>query len=181
MNSPKLILPCESYLNSYLEACIEFKEHNITTYPFYNPDHFDEWKNTIFKAFYDDRNGINLKAGYVPATTFWLVDNNELIGTGSIRHSLTDKLEKFGGHIGYAIRYSKWNQGYGTKQLGLLINEAAKLDLKRVLVTCNENNIASARVIEKNGGVYQDTIENVIDGVPRYTKRYWIDIVKKLI
>ena len=176
MNTPKLILPCEEYLNSYLEACTEFQEHNVTTYTLHNPDCFNDWKDTIFKTFYDDRNGINLKDGYVPATTFWLVDNNEFIGTGSIRHHLTEKLEKFGGHIGYAIRYSKWNQGYGTKQLELLIKEAAKLGLKRVLVTCNENNIASARVIEKNGGVYFDTIINVIDGVPRSTKRYWIDL-----
>lgn len=178
MNTLKLVLPCEEYLNSYLGACIEFKEHNVTRYDLHNPDYFNDWKNTIFDTFYDTRNGINLRDGYVPCTTFWLVDNNEFIGTGDIRHRLTEKLEKFGGHIGYAIRYSKWNQGYGTKQLELLVNEASKLDLKKVLLTCNENNIASARVIEKNSGLYLDTIENIIDGAQQYSKRYWIEIEK---
>ncbi|WP_140398010.1 GNAT family N-acetyltransferase [Lachnoclostridium sp. An169] len=51
------------------------------------------------------------------------------------------------------------------------------LGLKKVLITCDESNIASARIIEKNGGKLQDTIVNVIDDVERKTKRYWIENV----
>jgi len=176
MKNPKLIIPCEKYLQSYLNACFEFKEHHVNVYHFHDPDTFDDWKSTIFENMEDFRLGKHLPERYVPASTFWLVEENEFIGAGSIRHSLTPALERFGGHIGYAVRYSKWNQGYGVIQLQLLLQEAKKIGLDKVLLTCNEDNIASARVMEKNGGIYWDTIENTIDGIFRKTKRYWITI-----
>ena len=175
MENVKLILPCEEYLQSYLEACREYKEHNVATYSFHDPDKFDEWKDIIFQRYADYRKGLNLEPGWVPGTTFWLVEDGEFIGMGGVRHRLNEGLERFGGHIGYGIRYSKWNKGYGTLQLKLLLQEAAKLGISRVLITCNDDNIGSARVIEKNGGKHWDTIDNTIDGVFRRTRRYWID------
>ena len=70
-----------------------------------------------------------------------------------------------------------WNKGYGT----LMLKEALRysnevLGLNKVLITCNDDNIGSARVIEKNGGVLLDKIINHIDGVDRLTRRYWITI-----
>ena len=174
MENAKLILPCEEYLQSYFEACKEYKEHNVKTFSFNDPDNFGEWKDTIFQKYEYWRNGVNLPSGYVPGTTFWFVENGEFIGMGNIRHRLTEALEKFGGHIGYAVRYGKWNRGYGTLQLKLLLEEAAKLGIQHALITCNDDNIGSARVIEKNGGKLQDIIDNVIEGVPRRTRRYWI-------
>ena len=175
----KLVVPYEKYLYSYLDACRDFKKHNITSFGD-NPDTFDTWKHTIFQRLANNRLGIDLPSGYVPASTFWLVENDEFIGIGSIRHRLTESLERFGGHIGYAIRCDKWGMGYGTVQLNLLLKEAAILGIKRTLITCDESNIASARVIEKNGGVYQDTIDNIIDDKPRRTKRYWASTSNKL-
>ena len=172
----KLVTPDEEYLQSYLEVCRDFKAQGITLYSLHDPEKFGEWRHTIFQKFENQRLGINLPNGFVPASTFWSVENGELIGIGNIRHRLTENLERFGGHIGYMIRRDKWGQGYGTAQLALLLEKAAKLGLECVLITCDEDNIASARVMEKNGGVWQDTIDNVIDGVPRRTKRYWIDL-----
>ena len=63
----------------------------------------------------------------------------------------------------------------GALQLRLLLREARAVGIDRALVTCDEGNIASARVMEKNGGVWQDTIEHWLDGKLRRTKRYWID------
>ena len=96
--------------------------------------------------------GINLPRGIVPASTFWLVDRGVFIGRVSIRHKLNKKLRAFGGHIGYAIRPSKRDKGYGSKILGLALKEARKLKLKKVMVTCDDDNIASQKIIEKNGG-----------------------------
>ena len=175
MKNAKLILPCEEYLQSYFELCKEYKDNNVKTMSFHDSDTFDEWKHTIFQTYENYRNGINLPSGYVPGTTFWLVEDGEVIGVGGIRHRLTESLEKFGGHIGYGIKYSKWNKGYGTLQLKLLLEEAAKLGIRHALITCNDDNIGSARVIEKNGGKLQDIIDNVIDGQPRRTRRYWVD------
>ena len=42
-----------------------------------------------------------------PATVFWLLNQKEYLGIGIIRHRMTKAIEKFGGHIGYAIRRDK--------------------------------------------------------------------------
>ena len=179
MTNVKLITPCKEYLQSYLDACREFKSGGNKFFSVHDPDTFDDWKDSIFSKFESNRLGTNIPEGYVPMSTFWLVQNGAFIGVGNIRHSLTPSLEQFGGHIGYAIRPTKQEQGYGTLQLELLLKEAFKLGIDQALVTCDEVNVGSYRVMEKNGGVYQDTIESVIDGQPRRTKRYWIDTAPK--
>ena len=51
-----------------------------------------------------------------------------------------------------------------------------ELGLNKVLLTCNDDNIGSYRVIEKNGGVLQDKIKNHINGKEQLSRRYWITI-----
>ena len=179
MNKPRLIIPNEQYLTDYLEACYEYKRAGITSYDLHDPKKFDKWRYTIFDKYRNESLGIGLPDGYVPGTTYWLVDGDEWIGSGQIRHQLTEGLLRLGGHIGYGIRCTKWNQGYGTLQLKLLLDEAFRLGIDKALVTCNKENIGSARVIEKNDGVLQDIIPNVIDGTPIQTCRYWIDLGKR--
>ncbi|MDI9540519.1 MAG: GNAT family N-acetyltransferase [Bacillota bacterium] len=86
---------------------------------------------------------------------------------------MNDALEQRGGHIGYGIRYSEWNRGYGTKMLALALEKAKGMHISPVLITCNDDNIASARVIEKNGFVLKDKILVSIDGKDYLTRRYW--------
>ncbi len=178
MNDLKLILPCEEYLESFYNACIELKDAGITSYALEDPAEYDQWKDTLIGQYADMRNGRNLREGIVPSTTFWLVEDGEFIACGNIRHRLNANLERFGGHIGYYVRCSRWGKGYGTLLLGLLLNEAHKLGIETALLTCGTDNIASARVMEKNGGVLKDTIENTIDGKPRMTRRYLISTGK---
>ena len=71
-----------------------------------------------------------------------------LIGVSSLRHHLTHALEHHGGHIGYAIRPSERRKGYGTRLLAMTLDQHA-MGFRRVLVTCDTDHIASARVIEK--------------------------------
>lgn len=173
MGNAILVRPREEYLQSYLEACCEFKEHGVF-FSSHDPEQFDSWKSTIFWKYERDREGIGLLEGYVPSSTFWLVRDGAFLGVGNIRHQLTPALERFGGHIGYAIRPSAWNQGYGTTLLALLLQEAFTLGIELALVTCDDDNVGSYRVMEKNGGIYQDTIQNTILGQPRLTRRYWL-------
>ena len=166
----ELILPNRKYHASYLEAIQEYKPHNIKAYAFYDSD-----KDDIFEQFENDRQGINLPENYVAGTALWLVDNGEFIGEIVIRHSLTPALERFGGHIGYGVRYSAWNKGCGTIMLSMALDYAREnFDFQKVLITCNDDNYGSARVIEKNGGVLMDKIENVINAKEALTRRYWI-------
>ncbi len=175
MSDVQLVYPREEYLPSYLTACREFRDSDVTLKSLHDPDRFEQWRHTLVARLEKDRLGIDLPEGFVPASTFWLVEDGAFVGTGNIRHRLTPSLQTFGGHIGYAIRPSRWGQGYGTLQLRLLLREAHKLGIERALVTCDEGNIGSARVMEKNGGVYENTVEHWLDGNLRRTKRYWID------
>lgn len=168
----KLILPSEKYYQSYIGAINEYQSNHVDTYEF-----LDVKSYNIFKRIEDFRNGNNLPDGYVKATYLWLIDDNEFIGEVSIRHSLTDSLLRFGGNIGYGIRFSKWNQGFGTMMLSMSLKYAKEvIGLDKVLITCNDNNYGSAHVIEKNGGILQDKIVNMIDGAEQLTRRYWIQI-----
>lgn len=121
----------------------------------------------------DNANGVNIPVGWVPSSTFWLVDDkNRILGAVNLRHRLTDFLRNRGGHIGYGIRPSERQKGYATQLLNMSLNEAKKLGINNVLVVCDAINNASERTIVKNGGILDsDFIEE--DG--NIIRRYWIN------
>lgn len=166
----KLVEPSERYISSYIEAFNEYKDKNVTSYGL-----SDATAENIFEKFDNYRNERNMKPGRVGSHFFWLVDDERdyFIGEVSVRHKLTEALERCGGHIGYGIRVSEWNKGFGTLILKLALEEAEKIGLSKVLITCNDNNIGSARVMEKNGFVLCDKVENTIGGESVITRRYW--------
>ena len=170
MKNIQLVFPNEKYLDSYKKAIEEYKENNITTY------NFKEITEDMFEQIENNRKGINLKPGRVASTYYWLIENNEFIGQITIRHELNDDLLNYGGHIGYGVRYSKYNQGYGTLMLSLALKKSKELGLDKVLITCNDDNYGSARVIEKNGGILENKVKNIIDGEEIITRRYWINL-----
>ena len=107
----------------------------------------------------------------VPATHFWLIDGQRYLGDLDLRHCLNDSLRRYGGHIGYTIRPSERRKGYGKLVCKLGIQEARKRGIDDILITCDDDNIASCKIIEANGGVLRDKIDNQ-RGV--LTRRYWI-------
>lgn len=175
----KLVLPSVEYKESFIEAVKEFQADQDYT-------HRNQWyrKQSIpeleadFEVFVERElshaRGENLREGYVPYSTFWLVGNGEFIGQVNIRHKLNDHLLKIGGHIGYDIRPSKRGKGYGTKMLELALIEAKKLGIDKVLITTDIRNIASRKIIENNGGILENQIPNPEMG--HDALRYWIDI-----
>jgi predicted acetyltransferase len=124
----------------------------------------------------ENARGINVPVGWVRSTTFWLVrDGRTILGTASLRHALNDYLERLGGHIGYSVRPTERRKGYATLMLGKVLDHARKLGLAGVLITCDKNNIASASLIQNNGGVLEDEIPS--DQPSRaWTQRYWIGL-----
>jgi len=120
--------------------------------------------------------GRNLPEGWVPAHTFWLVRNaRTLIGLVDLRHALTPSLEREGGHIGYSVRPTEQRKGYATRMLSMTLEKARQLGLRRVLITCDKKNVASARVIQKCGGVLENEIPSCLPG-RETTQRYWINL-----
>lgn len=112
--------------------------------------------------------GIYLQSQHVQQTLYWLYADGKPVGYGKLRHRLNDALLREGGHIGYIIQQSERNKGYGTAILRELIRAAAGLGLSKVLLTCDENNARSQKVIERNGGVLTETSEGMC--------KYWIHI-----
>jgi predicted acetyltransferase len=110
--------------------------------------------------------GENLKPNHVPQTIYWLYVNGNPVGIAKLRHYLNEDLKKLGGHIGYCIRPTARCNGYGTIILKETLKKAKELGIEDVLITCNEDNLLSKRVILSNGGV----IEDIVDG----KCRYWI-------
>ncbi|MFD8308447.1 GNAT family N-acetyltransferase [Streptomyces sp. NPDC059690] len=107
--------------------------------------------------------------GRVHATHWWIVDGETYLGAIDLRHYLNAFLLEGGGHIGYSIRPSARQRGLATWALGAVLLKAPALGLDRLLLTCDDN-AASARTIERNGGILQDVRDTQI-GVKR---RYWI-------
>jgi predicted acetyltransferase len=104
--------------------------------------------------------------GYVPATTFWYVDGDEYIGRLAIRHRLTPTLLELGGHIGYDVKRSARRQGHATAMLFESLRYAYALGIDPVLLTCDTDNVASRKVIEACGGVFEDERNGKL--------RYWV-------
>ena len=108
-------------------------------------------------------------SGWVAGTYLWMVVDDEVVGRISLRHTLTPWLREFGGHIGYAVRPTARGRGYAKAALGLMLPVAAARGIDPVLVTCDEDNVASRRTIEANGGVLED-----VRGVKM---RFWLRTV----
>jgi predicted acetyltransferase len=123
------------------------------------------------QAVEDHRRGRNLAPGWVESTWLLADVDGAVAGRSSIRFELNDFLRAKGGHIGYAVRPAHRRRGYATEILRQSLIVARAGGVGRALVTCDDDNIGSATVIESNGGVLEDIVDD--DGVA--LRRYWID------
>ncbi|MFT3842705.1 MAG: GNAT family N-acetyltransferase [Myxococcaceae bacterium] len=118
--------------------------------------------------------GENLPPDHVPSTIYFAFIGDEIAGRLMFRHHLNDRLLKSGGHLGYVVLERHRGRGIATELLrrGLELAKARGID--RVLLTCDEKNAASRRVIEKHRGVLEDIQPHPDSGVPFC--RYWITL-----
>ena len=135
-------------------------------------DDYKEWLQVIINEL--DKN--KLAPGRVCATTYFTVrkSDNRILGIINIRHELNDYLLNFGGHIGYSIRPTERRKGYGNKQLQLGLEKCTNLDIKKVLITCREVNVGSAKTIESCNGQLENIVYNPTE--EENFKRYWIEL-----
>lgn len=151
---------------------------------FESEDKDDRTPGAIFKNDYHDFDNYldqldikEEKDGHVPTSTFFALDEerNIFVGAVNIRHKLNDHLLSYGGHVGDGIRPSERRKGYGTEIIKLALIECQKLGIRKVLMTCDKNNIASMKTITKNGGV----LENEIEREGEMIQRYWITLKRR--
>jgi predicted acetyltransferase len=113
-----------------------------------------------------DPNGIR-PDGKVQCATWWWVDGDEFLGRIALRHTLTERLRRWGGHIGYDVRPTARRRGHATAMLRDVLPLALAAGVRpAALLTCDSDNVASRKVIESNGGVLADETDG--------RRRYWI-------
>ena len=163
-----LTRPSERYKDSFIAAVYEYirEKRTINWHPEILRTRFEEYLRVLEQAETEPL------AGYAPASRFWLIaDGDGYIGDVDVRHCLNESLKRYGGHIGYKIRPTFRQRGHGTLICKLGIEQVRLLGISDILITCDDDNIGSAKIIEANGGFLRDRVDN---GRGVLTRRYWI-------
>ena len=164
-----LVEPDEKYLDQFLEMAREYRDAGEDRYQAALEDAVGYIAGLRRLA-----QGTDLPSHLVRESAFWPLRVSRILGQVRLRHELNDSLKIEGGHIGYDVRPSERRKGYGTLMLGLALEKARAIGLHRVMITCDADNIASAKIIETNGGVRTATVISPRSGKPIY--QYWIDL-----
>jgi predicted acetyltransferase len=167
---PELIAPTSSLHEAFLAAHREWGpgKHEdgfglTASDEIVSADGFATWIKRV-----GDQSG-----GRKPCTHRWIIDNHEVVGGIALRHELTEFVAQMG-HIGYGIRPSARRRGLATWALGQMLEIARVLGLERVLIVCEADNLASAKVVEHHGG----NLEDAPPGGQPHLRRYWITVNK---
>jgi predicted acetyltransferase len=146
------------------------------------PGDFDMWRGLSISARTDPNAYVALLQSMAEGTappplvrsdTYWVFAGDEIAGELKIRHHLRGALLRHGGHVGYSVQPKFRGKGVATAMLLWALDRLRELGETEALVTCNDSNTASARVIEKCGGVRIH--DSVYDGAPH--RRYMIALV----
>ena len=164
----RLVRPSIEWKNEHEDYMKEWDESRITPSSFNVVGHEDY--ETYLGALQIRESG---DGKWVPSTNYFLVGyNDRILAMVDIRHDLTDYLHNVGGHIGYGVRPAERRKGYATWILAEALKKCGELGIDRVLVTCNEDNIGSAKTIEKNGGIED---KSFIEEDGTVVRRFWIE------
>lgn len=170
-----LVLPGLEHEQQAREFINEFHEHNSKIHGTCKLEaylgNYIEWVTMVD----DYSKGINLPKGFVPGSTYFAFreEDNKLVGMTNIRHILTEDLLKSGGHIGYGVRPTERRKGYATEILYLALEKCKELGIDKALVTCDKNNIGSAKAIQNNFGIMENEITEESGAI---SQRYWVDV-----
>ncbi|MDX1377331.1 MAG: GNAT family N-acetyltransferase, partial [Anaerolineales bacterium] len=145
----ELVAPSIKWEQEYQEMVREFME---TEEPYFNnfPLALEDF-TTFIAELKDEAAGSNLPPGISPQNTYWTIKNGvSIVGEIRLRPTIPPPYQLQAGHIGYNIRPSERRKGYATRQLALVLDEARKYDLKRVMLPIRAGNTGSVLTIQKN-------------------------------
>ncbi|WP_220127087.1 GNAT family N-acetyltransferase [Halobacillus locisalis] len=168
----RLIEPAIEWQENYLSFYQEWVDSGEQMTPWViekDPSDF----SAMVQYLENNSKGINIPDGFVPDSTFWLInEQGRVLGAVNIRHALTELLRNAGGHIGYGIRPSERQKGYATQLLRLALGKAKELGIQHSLVVCDQSNTASMKTILNNGGVED---EDFVEEDGNVVKRFWVN------
>lgn len=169
----KLVFPTEEFEEEWRSIIQEFGAAHEKVKPFALKGPIDNYEKYLENARRYSK-CVDIPEGRVPADIFFLVDegHKRILGAIDIRYGLNDYLFTIGGNIGYSIRPSERKKGYATEMLRLGLEICSEKGMQKVLITCNKSNIASSKVIIKNGGAF----ENEIPDGDEIVQRYWVEV-----
>ena len=162
---------------SYADEIIKYKEESLAESPIINGsaglDRFSSievWLEELKKRSCED----TVPKGLVPSSTYLGVreKDNYIVGMIDIRHYLNEYLTQIGGNIGYSVRKTERNKGYAKQMLKLALEKCKELKIKKILITCDEDNIASKKVILSANAKFEDI--RSFEG--KNKKRFWIEL-----
>jgi predicted acetyltransferase len=169
-----LVRPHVRYHRSFVAAMEEFADEGRTGDRSMVGDdiarYASTWGTEAGFAAYVDRLLLDAthprQAEFVECTSYFWVEGEEYLGRIAVRHRLNEWLCEVGGHIGYDVRRSARGQGHATAMLVAVKPVCVGLGIEKALVTCDVDNVASRRVIEKCGGVLEDERQGKL--------RFWV-------
>lgn len=175
MDKLKLIEPTMEYANEILSFRQEFLDCGDSmdgSSSLRKFERAEDWLEEVER--YKHRETV--PPGRVPATQLICIreSDGKLVGMIDVRHTLSDYLRDFGGHIGYSVRPSERRNGYAAWMLQNVLPYCKSLGIDDVLVTCLADNEGSRRTILRNGGVYAETVREPREDV--LLEKYWIHI-----
>ncbi len=165
----KLIEICSEIKDDFCELAAEGIAAKETPYINWDGDFEDYLRRMQILA-----KGENLPEDAVRAHTYFLFCGGKIIGRSELRRELNREFEIRGGHIGADIRRSERKKGYGTLILLLTLEKAREIGLKKVLVNCDAENTASAKTIEKCGGILEK--QTIYEETGKLNSHYWIEL-----
>lgn len=173
-----LIEPSKKYKDEFAQMVQDYEKHGEIEYFEMYKSGLEDFNKYVQKLI-DNSRGIGLREGWVPCSTFWLIDDkNQILGVIRVRKELNSEyLRNIGGHIGYDIAPSNRRNGYGALILKIGLEKVKSMGINTVLLTCRSDNQASARIIEKNGGIFDSEIQDSQSS--KIFKRYWINVTNK--